>query len=250
MMGFLFIIATDETKSEKLMDQNYLKNEIVLLDFSILPESHDFPFQTKNKYLSFILSITYGLRLNIKQWSSLFPQFDTWYVLFKQIIWSLLLYSLILGQEGLGILQCHLGLKRSSTSEPQATPPGAPIRSLALHHSKTSPISLPPNNSWSTKWHWANKAPFQKRLQLQQETLWLWVCLKRYQYHDHSCGSTKPSLITVPWLHIQFCINLLKDKKKKKQITVENRGVTCLTRSTCNDKAISFSTLITHLRTD
>ncbi len=110
MMGFLFIIATDETKSEKLMDQNYLKNEIVLLDFSILPESHDFPFQTKNKYLSFILSITYGLRLNIKQWSSLFPQFDTWYVLFKQIIWSLLLYSLILGQEGLGILQCHLGL--------------------------------------------------------------------------------------------------------------------------------------------
>lgn len=153
------------------------------------------------------------------------------------------------GAEGLGILQCHLGLKRSSTSEPGATPPGAPIRSLALPHCGPAPLPYRQINSWSTKWHWANKAPFQKRLQPQQETLWLWVCLKCYQYHDHSRGSTKPSLITIPWLHLQLCINPL-EKKKEKQIMVENRGVICLTRSTCNDKAIPFSVQITHLHTD
>lgn len=119
------------------------------------------------------------------------------------------------GAGGLGILQCHLGLKRSSTSEPQATPPGAPYTIPGAAPLKTSPISSPPNNSWSTEWHWANKAPFQKRLQLQQETLWLWVCLKCYQYHDHSCGSTKLSLTTLPWLPLKLCINLLEKKEKR-----------------------------------
>lgn len=41
-----------------------------------------------------------------------------------------------------------------------------------------------------------------------------------------------------------------RKKRKEKQIRVENRGATCPTRSTCNDKAIPFSTLITHLHTD
>lgn len=153
----------------------------------------------------------------MKQWSSLFPQFDTWYVLFKQIIWPPLLYSLRPGQEGVcGILQCHLGLKRSSTSEPRGHTTWSPYTVPGTAPLSSGPISSPPNKSWSTKWHWANKAPFQKRLQLQQETLWLWVCLKCYQYHDHSCGSTKPSLITISWLHLQLCINLQEEKKKKR----------------------------------
>lgn len=162
-------------------------------------------------------------------------------------------YTVLYRGRGFGDFAMSSGIKKEqhirapghTTWSPYTIPGAAPL--------KTSPISLPPNNSWSTKWHWANKAPFQKRLQLQQETLWLWVCLKCYQYHDHSCGSTKPSLITIPWLHLRLCINPHEKKKggeKKKRITVENRGVICLTRSTCNDKAVPFSALITHLHTD
>lgn len=157
-------------------------------------------------------------------------------------------YTVLYKARGVGDFAMSSGIKKEqhirapghTTWSPYTIPGAAPL--------KSRPISLPPNNSWFTKWHWANKAPFQERLQLQQETLWLWVCLKCYQYHDHSRRSTKLSLITIPWLHLQLCINLLK--KEEKKIRVENRGVTCLTRSTCNDKAISLSTLITHLRTD
>lgn len=145
-------------------------------------------------------------------------------------------YSLITWVGGLGILQCHLGFKRSSTlraPRPQHLEP--PIQSLVL---TSSPSSLPPNKSWSTEWHQGNKALFHRRLQLQQEGLWLGVCLKCYQYHDHSCRSTNLSLITIPWLHLRLRINLLGWWWRG---AMEKRGVICLTRSTCNDKAIPFS---------
>lgn len=70
------------------------------------------------------------------------------------------------------------------------------------------------------------------------------ICLKCYQNHDHSCGSTKPSLITVPWLPRGSHITLVN---RKKEGTVQKRGVICWTRSTCSDRAIPFFLLITHL---
>lgn len=164
----------------------------------------------------------------------------------------MLLYSLTQGA-GFGDFAMSSGIKKEQHIRAPGHTTWSPLYDpLALHHSKPAPLAyhqiIPgqPNDTELTK------APFQKRLQLQQETLWLWVCLKCYQYHDHSCGSTKPSLITIPWLHLQLCIKLLEKKRwgGKKQIMVEDRGVTCLTRSTCNDKAIPFSTPITHLHTD
>lgn len=40
------------------------------------------------------------------------------------------------------------------------------------------------------------------------------ICLKPYQNHDHSCGSTKLSLITVPWLPLGSHIAPVKDRER------------------------------------
>lgn len=64
----------------------------------------------------------------------------------------------------------------------------------------------------------ANKGPFQRRLQAQQESLWMGICLKCYQNQDHSCGSTKLSLITVPWLHLGSHVNLEKQKERRRGV--------------------------------
>lgn len=50
--------------------------------------------------------------------------------------------------------------------------------------------------------------------------------------------------------HTLAAPSVVHQSPEKKQITVEDRGVTCLTRSMCNDKAIPFCMLITHLHAD
>lgn len=62
-----------------------------------------------------------------------------------------------------GGLQCHLGLKRSSTSEPPRPHHLEPwTASLELHYSGAAPISLAPNHSWSTEWRRLTKAHFRE----------------------------------------------------------------------------------------
>lgn len=41
------------------------------------------------------------------------------------------------------------------------------------------------------------------------------ICLKRYQNHDHSRGSTKLSLITVPWLPLGTHLTPVKQKESR-----------------------------------
>lgn len=85
---------------------------------------------------------------------------SVWYTISapETAAWSLLIYSLIQGQ-GAVLFAMSSGIKKRAAHRgprPWHLEPSCAITS--------SPISLPPNNSWSTEWHRANKAPISYKL--------------------------------------------------------------------------------------
>lgn len=82
--GYIFRFANWDLFELLQYTKQNLKDKVWLINELVLSASYQFGLSILDKAWTpiFILGLTYGYRLNLKQWKSLSPQSDTWYVLF------------------------------------------------------------------------------------------------------------------------------------------------------------------------